>query len=108
MDEPINPADSIKISFAKDIAPLFTLQDNICMKGMGVELDNYEYMSNPMGDDKYAEHANANHVYARLTGDEAPQMPLGEEPWNAPDNPDGLKNLQTFRKWMTLEPTYQP
>ena len=108
MNEPMNSADSTTISFARDIVPLFTLQDTICMNGMGVELDNYEYMSNPMGDDKYADHANANHVYARLTGDEQPQMPLGEAPWNAPDNANGQKNLQIFRKWMTFEPTYQP
>lgn len=109
MDESTKPEnDSIKLSFAKDIAPLFTVQDKVCMSGMGVELDSYEYMSNPMGDDKYPEHANANHIYARLTGNEEPQMPLGEEPWNAPDNPNGQKKLQTFREWMTVEPTYQP
>jgi hypothetical protein len=109
-DNSPNAADApAPVSFAKDIAGLFTLKDKTCMAGMGVLLGDYQYMSASAGDDKYADHANAQHVYARLTGDEQPQMPLGgEKKWNAPDNPVGQKNLETFYAWMTVEPTYQP
>jgi hypothetical protein len=97
------------ISFGKDIAVMFTAKDKTCMDGLGVKLGDYAYMSDPTGDDKYADHANANHVYARLTGAEKPQMPLGgEKKWTAADNPEGQKNLKTFHEWMTVDPTYQP
>lgn len=103
------PAEVAPISFARDIAPMFTTKDKTCMSGMGVTLADFAYMSDPSGDDKYADHANANHVYARLTGDEVPQMPMGgEKKWNAPDNPDGQKNLETLHSWMTVKPNYQP
>ena len=103
-----NPSNPI-VSFAKDIAVMFTAKDKTCMDGFGVKLDDYEYMSDPSGDEKHPDHANANHVYARLTGAEKPQMPLGgEKKWTAPDNPEGQKNLKTFHDWMTVDPTYQP
>lgn len=100
---------AVPISFARDITGMFTVRDKTCMAGLGVLLDDYGYMSDAQGDDKYPAYANANHVYARLTGDERPQMPLGGgKKWNAPDNPEGQKNLETFRAWMTIEPAYQP
>lgn len=96
------------ISFAKDIAVLFTAKDKACMSGFGVLLDDYNYMSDPAGDATYPDHANANHVYARLTGKEKPQMPMGEKFWTAADNPQGQQNLKTLNAWMTVDPTYQP
>jgi hypothetical protein len=93
-------------SFATDIAPLFTPKDVNCMKSFGVLLDNYQYMSDPTGDDTYPDHANANHVYGHLSGNESPQMPVGEPFWTA--SAEGKQNLQTLLDWMTAAPTYQP
>jgi hypothetical protein len=111
-DEPTARSKNLSnqpISFAKDIAVMFTPKDKTCMDGLGVQLADYTYMSDPAGDDKYGDHANANHVYARLTGAEQPQMPLGgEKKWTAQDNPEGQKNLKTFHDWMTVDPTCQP
>lgn len=105
-DDQILPSEPV--SFARDIVPMFTPKDISCMNVFGVNLGIYEYMSSPVGDDKYPDHANANHVYARLTGDEKPQMPKGAKLWTAADNPEGQKNLRTMHEWMTVEPTYQP
>ena len=80
-------------SFAADIRPLFTPQDIGCMSGRGVQLGDYGYMSNPAGDGTMPDHANARHVYARLTGAETPQMPMGEAAWSA-------DKLKTFSNWM--------
>ncbi len=96
------------VSFARDIAVLFTTKDKKCMSDFGVLLDDFNYMSNPAGDETYPDHANANHVYARLTGKEKPQMPMGEKYWTAPDNPQGQQNLKTFDAWMNVAPAYQP
>ena len=105
----LNSVNDYPISFAKDIGVMFTAMDKTCMAGLQVKLDDYGYMSDPSGDDKYADHANANHVYAHLTGAEKPQMPIGgEKKWTAQDNPEGQKNLQTFHDWMTKDPAYQP
>lgn len=105
-DNNLQPA--APVSFAKDIAVMFTAKDKNCMSGFGVLLDDYNYMSDPAGDATYADHANANHVYARLTGKEKPQMPMGEKFWTAADNPQGQQNLKTLNAWMTVEPIYQP
>ena len=97
------------VSFAADVAVLFTVKDKNCMAGMGIMLDDYMYMSDPAGDNMHPDHANAKHVYYRLTGEEQPQMPLGgQKKWTAADNPEGQKNLKTLNAWMTVEPTYQP
>ena len=82
------------VSFAADIAPLFTEGDIDCMSETGVELNDYGYMSNGTGDDKFPDHANARHVYARLTGNERPRMPMGGPYWQE-------AQLQLFNQWMT-------
>lgn len=64
------------------------------MSGQGVYLDDYHYMSDPSGDSSYADHANARHVYARLTGTETPRMPQGGPFWTT-------QQLDTFQSWMT-------
>ena len=92
-------AANTSVSFKQQIVPLFSSQDVNCMNPKGVHLTNYAYMSNPAGDDTYSDHANANHVYAHLTGDEAPQMPLGGPYWSQDD-------LNLFNQWM--QDGYQP
>jgi len=101
------PLDNAPVSFAVDIAPLFTTKDLNCMKirqndrGQNIVMSDYAYMGDATGDASYADFANARHVYARLTGDEKPQMPMGaEKKWNAPDNPVGQSNLATYERWM--------
>lgn len=81
------------VSFAKDIAPLFTDGDARCMGGMGVHLREYDYMANPTGDAVFADHANARHVLARLNGTEAPRMPPGGPGWDE-------AQLALFTAWM--------
>jgi hypothetical protein len=80
-------------SFRTDVAPLFTSPQIGCMSAQGVQLDDYRYMSDPGGDGNYPDHANARHVYARLTGTEAPRMPPGGPFFTAP-------KLQIFADWM--------
>ena len=46
------------VSFAKDIAALFTDGDARCMGGMGVHLREYDYMANPAGDAVFADYAS--------------------------------------------------
>jgi len=63
------------------------------MKPHGVVLDDYAYMSDPSGDDTYMDHAHARRVYASLTGDSKPQMPLGGPFWQS-------DQLQLYQQWM--------
>jgi hypothetical protein len=81
------------VSFATDIKVMFTQTDLRCMSAQGVALDDYNYMSDPTPDGDYPDHANARHVYGRLTGDETPRMPHGEPFW-------GQAALDTFKHWM--------
>lgn len=81
------------VSFAADIKYLFVSADLNCMAPQGVMLDSYSYMSNPAGDAKYDDHANASHVYAHLTGDEKPRMPKGGPFW--PQD-----KIDLFKAWM--------
>ena len=80
------------VSFAKDIAPLFTQDDLDCMAPRGILLNDYSWMSQP---------ANAQNVYDHLTGAVQPQMPLGSPPWPQ-------SQLDLFNTWMTESPPYQP
>jgi hypothetical protein len=86
------------VSFTQ-ISALFTPRDTLCMNPKGVLLTDYDYMSDDAGDGTYADHANANHVYARLTGTEQPQMPMGGPFWTQ-------TNLDLFDQWM--QDGYQP
>jgi hypothetical protein len=69
------------VSFADDVARLFTPGDTTCMGHRQVYLTSYDYMSDATADDIFADHANARHVLARIKGDELPQMPFHAPPW---------------------------
>jgi len=71
-------------SFAKDILPLFRQMDIDHMSGMGVMLDDYEYMSVP---------ENARAVHEFLNGTQQPQMPVGGPYWSQ-------EQLDLFAQWM--------
>jgi hypothetical protein len=81
-------------SFQTHVAPLFRAGDVGCMAARGVRLDDYAYMSDAPGDGGFADHANARHVLARLTGDEKPRMPKGGPYWND-------EQIALFERWMS-------
>jgi len=93
------------VSFKADILPMFTQDDIQHMSGMGVFLDQYDYMSNAAGGTilgscgPYPDHANARAVYDALVGNCQPQMPLGGPYWT--DSQQGKANLATYQQWMT-------
>lgn len=80
-----------KVSFAKDIKPLFRAIDIQHMQPFGVLLDDYAYMS-----DGASDHANAQTVYARLSSH---SMPPGGPFWTA-------AQLGLFSSW--TNDGYQP
>ena len=81
-----------QVSFAADVKPLFRDVDVSHMKRLGVELDNYSYMSNP---------ENAEAVLATLSPQdgEPPSMPPGGPYWTA-------SQLDLFEQWQ--KDGYQP
>jgi hypothetical protein len=83
-------------SFARDIKPLFRAIDVAHMKPMGVELDDYNYMSDPTNN-----HQNAERVQETLSpqNGDPPTMPPGGPYWT-PDQ------LTLFKKWRS--DGYQP
>ena len=74
-----------QVSFSADIKPLFREIDIAHMKRGGVELDNYDYMSNP---------GNANLVFSTLSPQNGrpPSMPPGGPYWTA-------EQLALFAQW---------
>lgn len=52
------------------------------MKPHGVELDSFEYMSNPAGTAAHTDHGNARDVLDRVDGSVLPRMPMGAPPWS--------------------------
>jgi hypothetical protein len=68
------------VSFAADILPLFRDEDIECMKGMGVDLDDFAWMRVP---------ANAQSVYGAVSGGTMPP----DEPWAA-------DRVARFKAWM--------
>ncbi len=93
MTKQLGDATNEPVSFAKQIKGLFTARDISCMNGFGVNLDDYGYMGDPTADPSYADHANARHVYARLTGTEKPRMPKGGPYWTQ-------DKLDLYQQWM--------
>jgi hypothetical protein len=81
-----------KVSFAKDIVPLFdTATDVPHMARMGVQLTNYGYMSQPH---------HAQNVIDHIDGTRDPIMPPPPaQPWSA-------ANIALFKAWMAGG--YQP
>lgn len=82
------------VSFAQDIAPLFTARDVTCMAHFDVHLRDPAYMCDANGNDRFPDHGNARDVFARLKGTATPRMPMGGSFW------DDVQ-LQLFDQWMT-------
>lgn len=81
-------------SYQTDIRPLFRDRDIDCMAGHDVYLDDYAYMSNPAGNAKYPDHANARMVHCHLIADGCKRrMPLGGPYW--PET-----QLQLYQQWV--------
>ena len=72
------------VSFQNDIVPLFRPMDIQCMRGMGVLLIDYSYMS---------QIENASRVLKYLTSAKMPRMPYGGPYWSD-------KSIQLFQAWM--------
>src|SRR5438034_8574975 len=74
-----------KVSFARDIRPLFRTVDISHMKSYGIKLDDYTFMSDP---------DNANKVLGTLSPREgdSPSMPPGGPYWAA-------DKLALFAQW---------
>ena len=82
------------ISFRLDITPLFRNGDIRCMGRFDVFLDDYVWMSNPAGNQKYDDYANARHVLCFLSPDGCePRMPKGGPYWNE-------VQLDIYAQWM--------
>jgi hypothetical protein len=81
--------NNAKVSFGKDILPLFRSIDVQHMKPSGVLLDNYSYMSDSAND-----HAHAKAVYDYLTGAKQPRMPPNGPYWSQ-------GQLDLFSRWMS-------
>jgi hypothetical protein len=90
--EQSKPKKAPKISFARDIRPLFRAVDISHMKPHGVKLDDYTFMSDP---------DHANRVLGTLTANEGnpPAMPPGGPFWTA-------DQLALFAQWQ--KDGYQP
>jgi hypothetical protein len=78
------------LSFSKDISPLFCLRDIEQMNVFGLLLDRYHWFSKP---------ENARLVYAYLSGQRHPKIPLGGPYWSD-------QQLQVLLQWMN--DGYQP
>lgn len=77
------------VSFDTDILPLFRPIDIQCMRGRGVFLADYAFMSTKDG----ATFTNATMVLAFLKGDSQPQMPFGGPYWS-------VESLALFQSWI--------
>ena len=77
-------AEQKAVSFAGDIRPMFRQVDVDHMRGMGVPLDDYSYMS---------QRDKAELVLSYLDGSQQPQMPPGGPFWTQ-------EQLDLFSQWM--------
>ena len=83
----------VPVSFIQDIAPLFNARDVTCMAHFGVHLKDPDYMRDAAGNDRFPDHGNARDVYARLTGNATPRMPMAGPFWDD-------AQLQLFNQWV--------
>jgi hypothetical protein len=81
--------DAAVVSFGTDIVPLFRPMDIQCMKGRGVFLVDYNYMSAKTN----GAFSNAGLVLAYLEGDQTPRMPFGGPYWSG-------ESLSLFQSWI--------
>jgi len=82
------------VSFANDVLPKFRSGDIRCMQRFDVMLDDYDYMSDPKGNEDYTDHANARRVFCHLIPNGCqPRMPMHGPYWSEDD-------LALYLKWM--------
>jgi len=77
-----------KVSFARNIRPLFRDEFIEYVRPMNILLDQYTYMSNPSNN-----YQNAKRVYDSLTGKTKPRLPLDRPYWSQ-------DQLDLFENWM--------
>ena len=76
-------------SYGKDILPLFRPQDVQCMARARVLLDQAQWMLDPAGDGRFADHAHARLVGERLANKSMP-----------PDGPWPADHIARYLDWM--------
>jgi hypothetical protein len=76
-------------SYAKDILPLFRPQDIQCMERAQVLLGQADWMLDPAGDTRFADHAHARLVGEKLAGKAMP-----------PDGPWPTEQIALYEDWM--------
>lgn len=76
-------------SYARDILPLFRPQDIGCMARAQVLLDRADWMLDPAGGGRFADHAHARTVGERIVGKTMPP----DAPW-----PD--ERIALYQTWM--------
>ena len=86
------------VSYQKAIKILFNQRDIDHMKGFNVLLDDYTWMSDLAAGTvgsctNFADHTNGRSVYAFMTGDCQPRMPLGGPYWHQDE-------LDLYKRWM--------
>jgi|SRR5580658_4184184 hypothetical protein len=86
---PTPHADTPATSFHSDIVPLFRPMDIQCMRGRGVFLADYAFMSAKDN----GTFSNAVMVLAYLKGDSTPRMPFGGPYWSD-------ESLNLFQSWI--------
>ena len=74
----------MSVSFATDIAPLFTTMDIHHMGHVGLALDDYSRMSRP---------ATASTVYRAVSSGSMPPSDSGEQRWSE-------DKVRLFKAWM--------
>ncbi len=80
--------ETTRVSFARDIRPLFRPIDVIHMVPFKVWLDDYGYMADAADD-----HRHAADIRDFLSGARQPRMPIGGPFWTA-------EQLELFERWM--------
>jgi hypothetical protein len=76
-------------SYNADILPLFRPRDIQCMSGRGVLLDQAAWMTDPAGDARFADHANARLVAEQIVQQSMP-----------PDRPWPAEEIARYQDWM--------
>jgi ActR/RegA family two-component response regulator len=90
--KPSKHREAAKVSFARDIRPLFRAVDISHMKAHGIKLDDYDFMSDPDNADKVLEALSPRE-------NDVPAMPPGGPYWTE-------DQLALFAQWQTEG--YQP
>lgn len=103
---PVNSATAGKVSFSRDIAPVLTQKCMQChgqtplMGGLDLSTRETAVKGGQHGPAVVPGNAAASHIYRHLTGQEAPQMPLGGRLSDA--------EIDLFKQWIETGAAWDP